>query len=153
MRPRFRIFIAFLLLFGFGNTALPQSVYDSNVVFSLKERAVWAPVLGVEDPAFTLYDNRDLIYYNMSTWDYEYVRLTEDEYARLIEEVIPKDLQALQHYYRRVYATHQNEYYFYFGGESQRIVTVYGHPTATDEWSAFFNIPQSIRRCFNMLTE
>ena len=152
MRPRFRTLIVFLLFLSFVNTALSQSDSDPNVVFSLKEWAHWAPVVGAEDPAFTLYDNRDLIYYNMSTWDYEYVKLTEGEYARLIEEVIPKDLPALEDFYMRTYVTCQNEYYFYFDGESQRLVTVYGHPTATDARFSFFNIPQSLRRCFNMLS-
>jgi outer membrane protein assembly factor BamB len=151
MRPRFLILIAILLFLSFVNTALSQSDSDPNVVFSLKEWAHWAPVVGADDPAFTLYDNRDLIYFNMSTWEYEYVRLTEGEYARLIEEVIPKDLPALEDYYMRIFATCQNEYYFYFGGESQRLVTVYGHPTE-DDWFHSFNIPQSLRRCFNMLT-
>lgn len=150
MRPRFRILIAFLLFLSSAHTALSQSNSDPNVVFSLKEWAHWAAVVGVDDPAFTLYDNRDLIYFNMSTWDYEYVRLTEDEYSRLIEEVIPRDLTALEDYYMRVYATCQNEYYFYFGGESQRLITVYGHPTE-DGLFYSFNIPQSLRRCFNML--
>lgn len=150
MRPRFRILIAFLLLLGCAHTALSQSDSDPNVVFSLKEWAHWAPVVGADDPAFTLYDNRDLIYYNMNTWDYEYVKLTEGEYARLIEEVIPKDLPALESFYMRIYATCQNEYYFYFGGESQQLVTVYGHPTE-DGLFYSFNIPQSLRRCFNML--
>ena len=144
--------IAFLFLLSCSNTALSQSDSDPNVIFSLKEWAHWAPVVGVDDPALTLYDNRDLIYYDTSTWDYEYVRLTEDEYARLKEELIPKDLPAIEHFYMRSYATCQNEYYFYFGGESERLVTVYGHPT-DDDWLYSYNIPQSLRRCFNMLTE
>ncbi|MHC4703137.1 MAG: ankyrin repeat domain-containing protein, partial [Planctomycetota bacterium] len=150
MRPRFRILIAFLLFPGLVNTVLPQSDSDPNVVFSLKEWAHWAPVVGVDDPAFTLYDNRDLIYYNMSSGNYEYVRLTGDEYARVIEEVIPKDLPALEHWYMRTYATCQNQYYFYFGGEYRQLVTVYGHPT-DDDWLYSYNIPQSLRRCFNMV--
>jgi ankyrin repeat protein len=120
------------------------------VVFSLKEWAHWAPVVGAGDPAFTLYDNRDLIYFNMDEWRREYVRLTEDEYARLLEEVIPKDLPMLDYWYMRIYATCQNYYHFYFGGEPQRLVEVYGHPTH-DYGALSFEIPQSLRRCFNVV--
>ncbi len=151
MRPRYRVLIVVLLFLSCANTLLARSDSNPAVVFSLKEWEHWAPVVGTDDPAFTLYDNRDLIYYNMDEWRYEYVRLTEEEYARLKEEIVPKDLPALEHFYLRVYATCQNEYYFYFGGEPQRLVTVYGHPTY-DDWFYSFEIPQSLRRCFNTLT-
>ena len=129
MRPNLQILIAFFVFLNCGNIAFSQLDPDPNVVFSLKERAHWAPVVGVDDPAFTLYDNRDLIFYNVSKGGYEYVRLTEGEYARLVEEVIPKDLPVLEHEYMRAHATNMTEYYFYFGGEFRRLVTVYGHPT------------------------
>ena len=151
MRPRYRVLIVVLLFLGCANTLLAQLDSSPAVLFSLKEWAHWAPVVGGDAPAFTLYDNRDLIYYDMDTGLYEYVRLTEDEYARLKEEIIPKDLPVLEHWYMRVFATCQNWYYFYFSGESQRMVTVYGHPTE-DNWFYSFQIPQSLRRCFNTLS-
>lgn len=150
MKSRNIILIAVLCLLGCVKTLLAESDSSPAVVFSLKEWAHWAPVVGMEDPAFTLYDNRDLIYYNMDLYQYEYVQLTEEEYTRLKEEIIPKDLQALEHFYIRIYATCQNEYYFYFGCESERMITVYGHPT-DNEWFVF-EIPQSLRRCFNTLS-
>ena len=151
MQARYRISFAAVLFLGCSSAEAAQTDSDPNVVFSLKEWAHWAPVVGADDPAFTLYDNRDLIYYNMDAYRYECVQLTGAEYTRLTEEVIPKDLATLQDFYLRIYATCQNEYYFYFGGELQRKITVYGHPTANDMWYSY-DVPLSIRRCFNMIS-
>jgi ankyrin repeat protein len=146
-----RVLCVLLCLLAWAPPAFSQPpAADPNVVFSIEEWAHWAPVFGADSPALTLYDNRDLIFYNRQADRYDTVQLTEGEYTRLLEEIIPKDLAMLEDGYYRFYATCQNVYHFYFGGQLQRMVWVYGHPTvyvADDEWA--FDIPQSLRRCFN----
>jgi ankyrin repeat protein len=138
----------------------PRAVPDGSpaVIFSLKtwRHGGWA--YGSDSPTLALYANRDLIYFNAAKRRYEYVRLTEEEYARLLEEVVPPDLCALEDYYCRLNATSQPFHFFYFGTEPQRIVKVYGDFTwdyrRAEEgkprgwrWTTY-EIPQSLLRCF-----
>lgn len=150
MKPRCQVLVAAFLLVSCTAPLWSQPQASPAVVFSLEEGAYWPPALGADAPAFTLYDNRDLIFFDPNAGRYEYVRLTEEEDARLREEVVPKDLPALEHSYSRVVAMCQNMYFFYFGGETPRLVDVYGHPThGYDGFWATTEIPQSLRRCFN----
>jgi len=154
MRLRCQVLFVLLGFLPLVNTSFSQSSVDPNVVFSIEEWAHWASVLGADASAFTLYDNRDLIYFNRQVGRYEYVQLTEGEYARILEDVIPKDLPMFADRYDRVWVTCQNVYYFYFGGDRPRMVSVYGHPTTDIDFGGkerVYEIPHSLRRCFNTI--
>ncbi|MEN6427711.1 MAG: ankyrin repeat domain-containing protein [Phycisphaerales bacterium] len=121
------------------------------VVFSLKtwRHGGWA--YGSDSPVLALYANRDLIYFNAAKRRYEYVRLTEQEYDRLLEEVVPADLCALEDYYCLLNATSQPFHFFYFGTEPQRVVKLYGNPTWDYRQASgadTYEEPQSLLRCY-----
>jgi ankyrin repeat protein len=149
---RFQILSICLCVLAWTSLSWSQTPSEPNVVFSIEEWAAWARVFGADSPAFTLYDTRDLIYFDRQMYEYACVQLSEGEYARLLEEVVPKDLSMLDDGYMRACWTDQNIYYFYFGTETGRTVYVYGHPTTNygdDKWT--FEIPQSLRRCFSTI--
>lgn len=146
---RFRILSVCLCVLTCTGLSFSQTPSEPNVVFSIEEWVHWAPVQGADAPAFTLYNTRDLIYFDRQAYEYVCVQLSEGEYTRLLEDIVPGDLSMLDDGYMRAWVTCQNVYYFYFG-TAGRMVYVYGHPTASygdDEGD--FQIPQSLRRCFN----
>ncbi|MEN6574693.1 MAG: ankyrin repeat domain-containing protein [Phycisphaerales bacterium] len=135
-----------------ATSGVPSVTPDGSpaVVFSLKtwRHGGWA--YGSDSPTLALYANRDLIYFNAAKRRYEYVRLTEQEYDRLLEEVVPADLGALDDYYCLLNATSQPFHFFYFGAEPQRVVKLYGDPTRDYRRASgadTYEEPQSLLRC------
>ncbi|MBM4023806.1 MAG: hypothetical protein FJ280_00140 [Planctomycetes bacterium] len=154
MGQRQGILLALLLLAGgMSLPASTQPAHTAGVVFSLKIRENWAHIIGADSPRFTLYEDRSLIYFNPGEKRYEFARLTEGEYTSLKDEILLEGLWLLKSRYSRVHWTDQDTYYFYFGGNTPRMVEVYGHPTAELKFgsvrSTVYEIPRSLRLCFD----
>jgi len=90
----------------------------------------WRMVIGSDSPRFALYDDGQVIYYDIDEEGYVAVKLSEGELSELIESLALDEFANLDDYYEASDWTDQQSHLFYvwLDGE-QKQVGVYGDPT------------------------
>jgi hypothetical protein len=122
-----------------------------TVLFALKEWEHWASVLGSDSPAFVLYDDRSVIYYQKEEGIYKYVVLSEDEFTELCKSLLNPQIAVLKKNYSTTDITCENIYCFFFRFSNKKyLISVYGHPTEIQKGGT--PPPKEIREIFSKVS-
>ncbi len=123
---------------------------DREVLFALKLWEHWALVVGADSPIFTLYNDKSIIYYDKEERTYKYVKLREEEFTTLSQNLWDPNIATLQEFYNTTNVTCQNMYHFFFRHmDKEYFISIYGHPI--EEIYGNEPAPDEIKKVFSQV--